>query len=70
MEKGLAQIGEDRAREEYLYTAGLAHINKEPRECDKAIPWLKKALEKNPDSEPALTGMRICSGDASGETPP
>lgn len=70
LEKGLAQLGEDRAREEYLYTAGLAHINKDPRECDKAIPWLEKALEKNPDSEPALAGMRICSGEASGETPP
>jgi tetratricopeptide (TPR) repeat protein len=70
LEKGLALIGEDRAREEYLYTAGLAHINKEPRECDKAIPWLEKALEKNPESEPALAGMRICSGDDSSETPP
>ncbi len=60
LEKGLALIG-DRAREDQLYTAGLAHINKEPRECELAEPWLRKALELNPASEPALTGLRICA---------
>lgn len=67
LEKGLALIG-DRAREDQLYTAGLAHINKEPRECVLAEPWLRKALEKNPASEPALAGLRICASQQSPET--
>jgi tetratricopeptide (TPR) repeat protein len=61
LEKGLAIIG-DRAREEHLYTAGLAHIYKEPRECERAEPWLRKALEKNAQSAAALAGLRICAG--------
>lgn len=61
LEKGLALIG-DSAREDHLYTAGLAHIYKEPRECAQAEPWLRKALEKNPESAPALAGLRICAG--------
>jgi tetratricopeptide (TPR) repeat protein len=72
LEKGLALIG-DRAREDQLYTAGLAHINKEPRECALAEPWLRKALEKNAGSEPALAGLRICANQQSTEsqqTPP
>jgi tetratricopeptide (TPR) repeat protein len=72
LEKGLALIG-DRAREDHLYTAGLAHINKEPRECALAVPWLNKALAKNPVSEPALAGLRICAAQppADGaQTPP
>jgi tetratricopeptide (TPR) repeat protein len=60
LEEGLALVG-DRAREDHFYTAGLAHINKEPRECGLADPWLRKALEKNPASEPALAGLRICA---------
>jgi tetratricopeptide (TPR) repeat protein len=72
LEKGLAMIG-DRAREDQLYTAGLAHINKEPRECALADPWLRKALEKNAASEPALAGLRICAAQQAGiteQTPP
>jgi tetratricopeptide (TPR) repeat protein len=72
LEKGLALIG-DRAREDHLYTAGLEHINKEPRECALAESWLRKALEKNPVSEPALAGLRICAAQppADGaQTPP
>jgi len=60
LEKGLALIG-DSAREDHLYTAGLAHIYKEPRECAQAEPWLRKTLEKNPESAPALAGLRICA---------
>ena len=60
LEEGLPLIG-DSAREEYLYTAGLAHIYKEPPECGLAEPWLEKALAKNPDSGPALAGLRICA---------
>lgn len=61
LEKGLALIG-DAAREDHLYTAGLAHIYKEPRECAQAEPWLRKALEKNSESAAALAGLRICAG--------
>jgi tetratricopeptide (TPR) repeat protein len=52
---------EERAvRIEYYYFLGLAHIYKVPRECDKAIPWLRKALEIHSASGPALEGLRIC----------
>lgn len=60
LDKGLTLIGE-RARVEQLYTAGLAHVYKEPSECDKAIPWLQKALERDPTSPPALEGLARCS---------
>jgi tetratricopeptide (TPR) repeat protein len=60
LEKGLALVG-DRARIEQVYTAGLAHIYKDPTECDKAEVWLRKALEIDPQSGPALEGLAICS---------
>jgi tetratricopeptide (TPR) repeat protein len=60
LEKGLAILG-DAARIEQVYTAGLAHIYKAPTECDKAEPWLRKALEMNPDASPASEGLRICA---------
>ncbi len=63
-DKGLPLIG-DSAREEHLYTAGLAHVYKEPRECALAMPWLEKALAKNAESAPALTGVKLCSPAAS-----
>jgi len=73
LEQGLALIG-DKAREDQLYTAGLAHINKEPRECALAEPWLRKALALNPTSEPALAGLQICATPttptAGEQTPP
>ncbi len=50
----------DRARIEYLYQLGLAHIYKEPRECALAIPWLEAALEIDPQSPPALEGLAEC----------
>ena len=68
LERGIALIGAS-AREEHLYTAGLAHIYKEPRECDRAEPWLRLALEKNAASGPAQAGLRICSGPAATPTP-
>ena len=70
LEKGLNLIGVDKAREEYLYTAGLAHVYKEPRECDLADPWLRKALQKNPDSPAALAGLRICAEDDTTDSTP
>lgn len=59
LEKGLAILG-DKARIEQVYTAGLAHIYKAPSECDKAEPWLRKALEMNPDATPASEGLQLC----------
>jgi tetratricopeptide (TPR) repeat protein len=64
LERGLRIIGE-RARIEQLYTAGLAYVNKEPRECDKAIPWLLKALEIDGNASPARQGLVTC-----GQQPP
>jgi tetratricopeptide (TPR) repeat protein len=59
LEAGLAGLG-DRARIEQVYTAGLAYIYKDPPECDKAQPWLYKALAVDPVSGPALEGLRAC----------
>ncbi len=50
----------DETRIEYLYQLGLAYIYKEPRECAKALPWLQKALDIDPNSGPALEGMAAC----------
>jgi tetratricopeptide (TPR) repeat protein len=60
LETGLTLLG-DKARIEQLYTLGLAYIYKEPRECDKAIPWLQRALTIMPDNGPALDGLAVCS---------
>ena len=60
LEKGLKLLG-DNARVEQFYTAGLAYIYKEPRECEKAIPWLQKALAMDASSPPALDGLARCS---------
>jgi tetratricopeptide (TPR) repeat protein len=60
LEKGLAMVG-DAARIEQIYTLGLAHIYKDPTECDKAAIWLGKALEIDPESGPALEGLSLCS---------
>lgn len=60
LDKGLRLVG-DRARIEQFYTAGLAFIYKEPSECDKAIPWLQKALELDSESTPVIDGLTRCS---------
>ncbi len=60
LETGLRLIG-DEAKIEQIYTLGLAYIYKEPRECDKAVPWLQRALAMNPDNGPALDGMASCT---------
>jgi tetratricopeptide (TPR) repeat protein len=59
LEKGLNILGDD-VRIEQIYTLGLAHIYKEPTECDKAIVWLRKALEVDPETGPALEGISLC----------
>jgi tetratricopeptide (TPR) repeat protein len=60
LEKGLTLLG-DSARIEQIYTAGLAFIYKSPTECDKALVWLNKALEIDPQSGPALEGLTLCN---------
>lgn len=60
LEKAVQILGEEETRIEYYYSLGLAYIYKKPRECDKAIPWLRKALEIDPDTPPALEGLRVC----------
>jgi tetratricopeptide (TPR) repeat protein len=65
LDKGLPLFGEN-AREEHYYTAGLAHVYKEPRECEEAMVWLEKALEKNPQSGPALAGVKLCADAPNG----
>ncbi len=47
-------------REEYYYQLGLAYIYLE--DCENGVVWLQKALELNPESRPALEGLRRCSG--------
>jgi tetratricopeptide (TPR) repeat protein len=59
LERGMELMG-DRARIEQVYTLGLAHIYKDPSECDKAEPWLRRALERHSQAGPALEGLRIC----------
>lgn len=59
LEIGLNLVG-DKARIEQLYTAGLAFINKEPSECEKAIVWLDKALQIDNNATPALQGLTTC----------
>jgi tetratricopeptide (TPR) repeat protein len=60
LEKGITILG-DKARIEHLYTLGLAYIYKDPSECDKAEVWLRKALEVDPESGPALEGLALCN---------
>ncbi len=60
LEKGLPLVG-DKARVEQFYTAGLANIYKDPTDCDRAEPWLRKALEMDATSGPALEGLRLCN---------
>jgi tetratricopeptide (TPR) repeat protein len=68
LERGLTLIG-DSARVEQIYTAGLAYIYKDPPECQKAIAWLQKALELDPESGPAREGLALCSAPQPTPTP-
>ncbi len=47
--------------EEYFYELGLAYVYLD--DCDNAMIWLEKALEENPESPPALEGIRRCARD-------
>jgi tetratricopeptide (TPR) repeat protein len=64
LERGVELLGEN-ARVEHLYTLGLAHIFKDPSDCEEAEIWLRKALEIEPESGPALEGMALCNRDNS-----
>jgi len=59
LETGLRAL-DGRPRIEQIYTAGLAHVYKDPPECTRAEPWLRKALEIDPASGPALDGLAAC----------
>jgi tetratricopeptide (TPR) repeat protein len=59
LEKAVAILGDD-SRIEYYYSLGLAYIYKKPEECDKARVWLLKSLEIDPETSPALEGLRLC----------
>ena len=55
---------------EYYYSLGLAFAYLEPPVCDKAIPWLLKALELDSSAyNPAWAGLRICPSPDSPPTP-
>jgi len=45
--------------EEFFYEAGLAYSYLD--DCTNATIWLEKALELNPDSRPALDGLKRCT---------
>lgn len=59
LERGIELLG-DRARIEHYYTLGLAHVYKEPTDCERAIFWLEKAREIAPNFSPILQGLASC----------
>ncbi len=65
LERAMSLLDEQEMRIEFLYSLGLAHIYKVPRDCDAATLWLNKALELHAESLPALEGLRICSQGSS-----
>lgn len=60
LEIGVRLLG-DKARVEHVYSLGLALIYQEEQDCEKAIPWLRKALEIDKNSTPALSGLSECN---------
>ncbi len=55
-------IGLGAKNEGYFFTLGLAYVYGEPRDCAQAKPWFEQALAMNPNSQPALVGLRTCAG--------
>ena len=45
--------------EEYFYELGLAYAYL--KDCTNSVQWLQKALDLNPDSQPAQEGLRLCA---------
>lgn len=55
---------------EYYYELGLSYAYLRPPQCDQAVPWLLKALDKDPAYyNPAWAGLKICPSDQSPPTP-
>jgi tetratricopeptide (TPR) repeat protein len=42
-----------------FYELGLSYAYL--KECSNAVKWLEKALELNPNSKPALDGLKLCA---------
>jgi tetratricopeptide (TPR) repeat protein len=59
LEQGLPGLANPRI--EQIYTAGLANVYKDPPDCPRAETWLRRALEIDPTSGPALDGLAACS---------
>lgn len=54
----------------YYYSLGLSYAYITPAQCDKAIPWLLIALEKEPAFyNPAWDGLRVCPSEDAPPTP-
>jgi len=55
---------------EYYYELGLSYAYLRPPQCEKAVPWLLKAVKKDPAYfNPAWEGLRICPSEDSPPTP-
>ncbi len=55
---------------EYYYELGLSYAYLRPPQCEQAVPWLLKALEKDSAYyNPAWAGLKICPSDQSPPTP-
>lgn len=55
---------------EYYYELGLSYAYLYPPDCETAVPWLLKSLEKNDAYyNPAWEGLRICPSENSPPTP-
>ncbi len=55
---------------EYYYELGLSYAYLRPPQCENAVPWLLKALEKDSAYyNPAWAGLKICPSEQSPPTP-
>ncbi|RME49668.1 MAG: tetratricopeptide repeat protein, partial [Caldilineae bacterium] len=55
---------------EYYYELGLSYVYLTPPRCEEAIPWLLKALDKDPAYyNPAWAGLKICPTENAPPTP-
>ena len=54
----------------YYYGLGLSFAYLDPPRCEEAIPWLIKAVEKDPAYyNPAWEGFKVCPTDNAPPTP-
>ena len=54
-------IALNQATTEYYYELGLSYLYKEPEDCQNAVPWLRKALDINPEIPQARQGLDYCA---------